>query len=132
MRFGFGPEDVWTLFHSHAFDFSVWEIWGALAYGGRLVVVPYVVSRSPDEFVELVVREDRTGRPGTLKAHLPRDVGVFAEPVEKVEIRIDAEGEGEERDLVYRVSFVPRENPARLTTRLRCRAIVPSNTPVAK
>ena len=38
--FGFGPDDVWTLFHSLAFDFSVWELWGALAYGGRLVVVP--------------------------------------------------------------------------------------------
>jgi non-ribosomal peptide synthetase component F len=38
--FDFGNEDVWTLFHSYAFDFSVWEIWGALAYGGRLVVVP--------------------------------------------------------------------------------------------
>ena len=41
-------DDVWTLFHSYAFDFSVWEIWGALLYGGRLVVVPYAVSRSPD------------------------------------------------------------------------------------
>ena len=45
--FGFGPEDVWTLFHSYAFDFSVWEVWGALLYGGRLVIVPYLVSRSP-------------------------------------------------------------------------------------
>ena len=33
-------DDVWTLFHSLAFDFSVWEIWGALLHGGRLVVVP--------------------------------------------------------------------------------------------
>jgi amino acid adenylation domain-containing protein/non-ribosomal peptide synthase protein (TIGR01720 family) len=55
--FGFGPEDVWTLFHSYAFDFSVWEIWGALAYGGRLVVVPYLVSRSPEDFRALLVRE---------------------------------------------------------------------------
>ncbi len=42
--FGFGPDDVWTLFHSYAFDFSVWELWGALLYGGRLVVVPFTVS----------------------------------------------------------------------------------------
>lgn len=55
--FNFGPEDVWTLFHSHAFDFSVWEIWGALFYGGRLVVVPYEVSRSPKAFYKLLVRE---------------------------------------------------------------------------
>ena len=44
--FGFGPSDVWTLFHSYAFDFSVWELWGALLYGGRLVVVPYGCSRA--------------------------------------------------------------------------------------
>ena len=55
--FDFGPDDVWTLFHSHAFDFSVWEIWGALLYGGTLVVVPYWVSRSPSAFRELLVRE---------------------------------------------------------------------------
>jgi amino acid adenylation domain-containing protein len=52
--FGFGPSDVWTLFHSYAFDFSVWEIWGALCYGGRLEVVPYWVSRSPEEFHRLL------------------------------------------------------------------------------
>jgi nonribosomal peptide synthetase DhbF len=44
--FGFGPNDTWTLFHSFAFDFSVWEIWGALLYGGKLVVVPYLLARS--------------------------------------------------------------------------------------
>jgi amino acid adenylation domain-containing protein len=55
--FAFGPKDVWTQFHSYAFDFSVWEIWGALLYGGRLVMVPYVVSRSPDLFYELLSRE---------------------------------------------------------------------------
>ncbi|WP_069867791.1 AMP-binding protein [Streptomyces malaysiensis] len=48
--FGFGADDVWTLFHSFAFDFSVWELWGALLRGGRLVVVPFEVSRSPGEF----------------------------------------------------------------------------------
>jgi amino acid adenylation domain-containing protein len=55
--FQFNENDVWTLFHSSAFDFSVWEMWGALLYGGRLVVVPYWVSRSPDLFVELCDRE---------------------------------------------------------------------------
>ncbi len=55
--FAFGPSDVWTLFHSYAFDFSVWEIWGALLYGGRLVVVPYAVSRSPRDFRALLARE---------------------------------------------------------------------------
>jgi amino acid adenylation domain-containing protein len=55
--FGFGADDVWTLFHSYAFDFSVWEIWGALLHGGRLVVVPYSVSRSPEAFRELLLHE---------------------------------------------------------------------------
>ncbi len=56
-EFGFGPTDVWTLFHSFAFDFSVWEIWGALTFGGRLVIVPYWVSRSPEAFHTLLRRE---------------------------------------------------------------------------
>ncbi|HVR99074.1 MAG TPA: amino acid adenylation domain-containing protein, partial [Thermoanaerobaculia bacterium] len=58
--FGFGERDVWTLFHSYAFDFSVWEIWGALLYGGRLVVVPHEVSRSPEQFLDLLVRDKVT------------------------------------------------------------------------
>jgi amino acid adenylation domain-containing protein len=58
--FGFGPADVWTLFHSFAFDFSVWELWGALRYGGRLVVVPHAVSRSPEAFAALLLREGVT------------------------------------------------------------------------
>lgn len=58
--FHFGPNDVWTLFHSCAFDFSVWEIWGALLYGGRLVVVPYFVARSPDAFLNLLEEEQVT------------------------------------------------------------------------
>jgi amino acid adenylation domain-containing protein len=58
--FDFGPDDVWTLFHSYAFDFSVWELWGALLHGGRLVVVPYWVSRSPEAFHDLLEREGVT------------------------------------------------------------------------
>ena len=58
--FGFGPEEVWTLFHSFAFDFSVWEIWGALLYGGRLVVVPFEISRAVDRFHDLLVDEGVT------------------------------------------------------------------------
>ncbi len=56
--FDFGPDDVWTLFHSYAFDFSVWELWGALLFGGRVVVVPYWTSRSPQDFYQLL-RESR-------------------------------------------------------------------------
>ena len=49
-HYHFGPEDVWPLFHSFAFDVSVWELWGALLHGGRLLSVPYLLSRSPEEF----------------------------------------------------------------------------------
>ncbi|WP_066944335.1 non-ribosomal peptide synthetase [Microtetraspora fusca] len=59
-RFGFGPDDVWTLFHSFAFDFSVWELWGALVHGGRLVVVPSEVAREPEEFAALLAAEGVT------------------------------------------------------------------------
>jgi amino acid adenylation domain-containing protein len=53
----FDETDVWTLFHSYAFDFSVWELWGALLYGGRLVLVPYWASRSPEAFYKLLCDE---------------------------------------------------------------------------
>ncbi|MEN3329190.1 MAG: hypothetical protein V7638_3997 [Acidobacteriota bacterium] len=55
--FNFDENDVWTLFHSYAFDFSVWELWGALLYGGRLVIVPYLVSREPEAFYQLLAKE---------------------------------------------------------------------------
>ena len=55
--FDFRPRDVWTLFHSSAFDFSVWELWGALLHGCRLVVVPHEVARSPEDFHRLLRTE---------------------------------------------------------------------------
>ncbi len=58
--FGFGRTDVWTMFHSASFDFSVWELWGPLLHGGRLVVVGHDVSRSPEAFLELLRRESVT------------------------------------------------------------------------
>jgi len=56
-EYGLGSDDGWTLFHSSAFDFSVWEIWGCLLTGGRLVVVPYTDSRDPERFRDLLVAE---------------------------------------------------------------------------
>ena len=56
----FNERDVWTFFHSCAFDFSVWELWGALLYGGCVVVVPYLISRSPKDFYQLLVKEKVT------------------------------------------------------------------------
>ncbi len=53
-------EQVWTQCHSLAFDFSVWEIWGALLFGGRVVVVPDTVVRSPEDLHALLVSEGVT------------------------------------------------------------------------
>ena len=53
----FDERDVWTLFHSYAFDFSVWEMWGCLLHGGRLVIVPRRVAQSPAAFYDLLCAE---------------------------------------------------------------------------
>ncbi len=58
--YNFDAKDIWSLFHSYAFDFSVWEIWGALAFGGKLVIIPYYVSRTPNEFFKLIADEQVT------------------------------------------------------------------------
>jgi len=58
--YAFQADDVWTLFHSYAFDFSVWEIFGALLYGGKLVIVPGWQVRNPESFYELLCREKVT------------------------------------------------------------------------
>jgi amino acid adenylation domain-containing protein len=59
-RFNFDREDVWVLFHSYAFDFSVWEVWGALSTGARLIVTPYWVSRCPEAIYDLLQAEKVT------------------------------------------------------------------------
>ena len=69
--YGFRETDVWTLFHSYCFDFSVWEIWGALLFGGRLCVVPSEVSRSAADFYELLVNEKVSILNATPSAFMP-------------------------------------------------------------
>ncbi|HEY4455076.1 MAG TPA: amino acid adenylation domain-containing protein [Pseudonocardiaceae bacterium] len=69
--FGFGPVDVWSLFHSVSFDFSVWELWGALAYGGRLVLIDDLTRRSPTEFATIVSEQAITVLNQTPSAFLP-------------------------------------------------------------
>ncbi|WP_039801867.1 non-ribosomal peptide synthetase, partial [Nocardia araoensis] len=79
-RFGFGPADVWTLFHSYAFDFSVWELWGSLLSGATVVVVDYYTSRSPRQFRELLIAERVTVLNQTPSAFYQLVAADLAEP----------------------------------------------------
>jgi amino acid adenylation domain-containing protein len=58
--FDFGPSDVWTMFHSYCFDFSVWEMYGALLFGGRLVIVPFSTAQNPELYWNLLVNQKVT------------------------------------------------------------------------
>ncbi|MGN7996499.1 non-ribosomal peptide synthase/polyketide synthase [Chitinophaga sp. 22308] len=58
--YDFNSDDVWTMFHSFCFDFSVWEMYGALFYGGRVVIVPKPVAQDAIAFGELLLREKVT------------------------------------------------------------------------
>ncbi len=58
--FSFNENDVWTLFHSFSFDFSVWELWGSLLYGGKLIVIPQHLSRATEDFYQLLLDEKVT------------------------------------------------------------------------
>ena len=60
MQFDFNENDVWTMFHSFCFDFSVWEMYGALLYGGKLIVIPRIVAQEPEEYLKLLKREKVT------------------------------------------------------------------------
>lgn len=58
--FDFNAADTWTLFHSHCFDFSVWEMYGALLFGGRLVIIDRRTARDPAGFRDILIEERAT------------------------------------------------------------------------
>jgi amino acid adenylation domain-containing protein/non-ribosomal peptide synthase protein (TIGR01720 family) len=58
--FDFDNNDVWTMFHSYCFDFSVWEMYGALLYGGKLAIIPKIVSKDPQRYLEILEKDGVT------------------------------------------------------------------------
>ncbi len=52
--FNFSDQDIWTLFHAFSFDFSVWEMFGALLYGGCITIVPHLTAQDPRQFLKLL------------------------------------------------------------------------------
>lgn len=59
-QFDFSENDCWTMFHSFCFDFSVWEMYGALLFGGKLVVVPREAAQNSNEFLKMIQKEQVT------------------------------------------------------------------------
>ncbi|HAT33727.1 MAG TPA: non-ribosomal peptide synthetase [Janthinobacterium sp.] len=89
----FGANDVWPLFHSFAFDVSVWEIWGAFLHGGKLVVVPYLVTRAPTELRRLLIREGVTvlnQTPSAFRLFMQADQGEAADELPQLRLVIFA------------------------------------------
>lgn len=74
--FSFGPDDVWSQFHSLSFDFSVWELWGALLNGGCLAVVPVEATRDPRIMLDLLTRHEVTvlNQVPSVFGHLVREI----------------------------------------------------------
>jgi amino acid adenylation domain-containing protein len=102
-RFDFGADDVWTLFHSYAFDFSVWEIWVPLLYGSRLIITPLWVTQSPEAFDALLRTERVTvlnQTPSAMRQLMQVEARV-AEPARDLALRlIICGGEAFPRELV--------------------------------
>ncbi|MCP5054899.1 MAG: amino acid adenylation domain-containing protein, partial [bacterium] len=59
-QFDFNHRDVWTMFHSYCFDFSVWEMYGALLYGGSMILIPGMVARDTGKFLRVLKDEGVT------------------------------------------------------------------------
>ncbi|HEY7183757.1 MAG TPA: amino acid adenylation domain-containing protein, partial [Blastocatellia bacterium] len=89
--FRFGPRDVWTMFHSFSFDFSVWEVFGALLYGGALIVRPPATARSPEAFYRLLAQEKVTvlnQTPSAFRQLLAYLASVAEDRIEELSLRL--------------------------------------------
>ncbi|MCK4259133.1 MAG: amino acid adenylation domain-containing protein, partial [Halanaerobiales bacterium] len=59
-QFDFTETDVWTLFHSYCFDFTVWEMYGSLLYGGKLIIISKLIAQNSQEFLTILLKEKVT------------------------------------------------------------------------
>ncbi len=59
-QFDFNSSDVWTMFHSHCFDFSVWEMYGALLFGGKVIIIPREVAKDTRAYLQLLKQQGVT------------------------------------------------------------------------
>lgn len=135
--FGLTPDQVWTQCHSYGFDYSVWEMWGALLHGGRLVVVPEPVAGSPQDLHELLVTEHVTvlsQTPAAVAALEPQGlesvtlmVGGEACPAAVVDRwapgRVMVNGYGPTETTVY-ATISARSSPGGASSRSACRCQV--------
>jgi amino acid adenylation domain-containing protein len=85
--FDFNSRDVWTMFHSYCFDFSVWEMYGALLYGGKLVVVPKMIARDPREYLDTLKSEGVTVLNQTPSAFYNLSAEMLSQPAVNLEVR---------------------------------------------
>ncbi|WP_235332395.1 non-ribosomal peptide synthetase, partial [Paenibacillus terrae] len=85
--FDFSDRDVWTVFHSFCFDFSVWEMYGALLYGGKLVIVPKMTARDPERFLQLLRDERVTVLNQTPSAFYPLSQAEMMRPDTDLQVR---------------------------------------------
>ncbi|HEV7667231.1 MAG TPA: amino acid adenylation domain-containing protein [Thermoanaerobaculia bacterium] len=108
----FGATGVWSVFHSFSFDFSVWELWGALLHGGKAVLIPREVARSPATFAQVLRREQVTVLSQTPSAFqsLARDATPAGEPFAALERVIFG---GEALDLPALAPWLERRNDRR-------------------
>lgn len=83
-HFDFNQDDVWALFHSVGFDFSVWEFWGALSHGAELVIVPYWLARNPVDFCNLMENKKIT-----VLNQTPSSFNKLIKPLIDREVRLD-------------------------------------------
>jgi fengycin family lipopeptide synthetase D len=86
-QFDFDQDDVWTMFHSHCFDFSVWEIYGALLFGGKVIIIPKAIARDTKAYLDILVKEQVTILNQTPSAFYNLVQAILAQPGAKLSLR---------------------------------------------